>query len=135
MAHAKKTTAAKSKATVSQAAEKTPVTSAPATPEVTAEALAQGAAQAAPVAGTEAVANGETSPSESQVNSPSRGKAAPIGVKVVSLVEGFRRGGRGWSRAATTVLFDELSAEQLAAIKVEPQLSVTDVFELDGGEQ
>ncbi|MEW5903640.1 MAG: hypothetical protein AB1722_04760 [Pseudomonadota bacterium] len=46
---------------------------------------------------------------------------------VTSTREGFRRGGRAWSVAETTVKLSELSKEQIAQIKGESLLKVTEV--------
>jgi hypothetical protein len=52
---------------------------------------------------------------------------ATKGLKVVSAVEGFRRGGRAFGREATVVPLSELTNEQLDAIKGEPSLAVVEV--------
>lgn len=50
-------------------------------------------------------------------------------IAVTSEVEGFRRGGRAWSRQRAVIAADELTAGQLAAVRAEPLLHVVD---LDG---
>jgi len=47
-------------------------------------------------------------------------------LKVVSLRDGFRRGGRAWVKGETIVVLSELSKEQIAAIKAESELTVTE---------
>lgn len=59
-------------------------------------------------------------------------KQATKTVKVPALVvtsarEGFRRGGRAWSKKETTVKLSELSKEQIAQIKAESLLKVAEV--------
>ena len=39
--------------------------------------------------------------------------------------DGFRRGGRAWSREAVVVAADELTDEQLAALEADPNITVT----------
>jgi hypothetical protein len=56
------------------------------------------------------------------------GDKAPQAFEISSRAEGFRRAGRAWSKAPQTVLADELSAEQLAALQSEPMLVVVPVF-------
>lgn len=61
---------------------------------------------------------------------PSERKAPPVGewpeatLTVTAKREGFRRAGRAWSVAATTVPAAELSEEQRAALLAEPMLDV-----------
>lgn len=50
-------------------------------------------------------------------------------IQVVSAVDGFRRGGRAWSRTPTVVDTAELSAAQLEQLRAEPMLTVTEVAE------
>ena len=50
-------------------------------------------------------------------------------IAVTAEVDGFRRGGRAWSRQRTVIAADELTAAQLVAIRAEPLLHVVD---LDG---
>lgn len=44
---------------------------------------------------------------------------------VVSSVDGFRRAGRAWSKEATEVLAEDLTAEQVEALMREPKLQVS----------
>lgn len=53
-------------------------------------------------------------------------------LSVVSTREGFRRGGRAWSKEETVVKLSDLSDEQIAQIKGEALLTVTEV-EVDAG--
>lgn len=48
----------------------------------------------------------------------------PTHVTVVSQVEGFRRAGRAWGKAPTTVPVEDLSDDELAALLREPKLAV-----------
>ncbi|MBA4382759.1 MAG: hypothetical protein C0406_09360 [Sideroxydans sp.] len=48
-------------------------------------------------------------------------------LKVVSLADGFRRGGRAWVKGETIVALTEFSKEQIAAIKAESNLTVAEV--------
>jgi len=48
-------------------------------------------------------------------------------LSVVSSRDGFRRGGRAWSKEATVVKLSALSREQIAQIKGESLLKVTEV--------
>lgn len=54
-------------------------------------------------------------------------------LKVVSTIEGFRRGGLAWSTAVTVVKVSDLSEEQLEQIKGESRLIVVEV-EIDAGD-
>lgn len=47
-------------------------------------------------------------------------------LKVVSLRDGFRRGGRAWVKGETIVALSELSKGQIAALKAESELTVTE---------
>ncbi len=48
------------------------------------------------------------------------------GLRVSALVAGFRRAGRAWPAEATEVSADEFTKPQIAALKAEPGLRVTD---------
>lgn len=48
-------------------------------------------------------------------------------IRVSAKRAGFRRGGRDWPAEAITVPVSEFSKAQLAQIRAEPQLIVTDV--------
>ncbi len=52
-------------------------------------------------------------------------------LRVISKRDGFRRGGRAWSKEETTVKLSELSDEQVSQIKGESMLEVEEV-EIDG---
>jgi len=57
-------------------------------------------------------------------------KTKTVKVKALSVkssVDGFRRGGRAWGKDETTVKLSELTKEQIAQIKGESMLSVTEV--------
>ncbi len=45
-------------------------------------------------------------------------------IVVTSEVDGFRRGGRVWSRTPKTVLLAEIDAATVAALEAEPKLTV-----------
>jgi len=47
-------------------------------------------------------------------------------LSVVSSRDGFRRGGRAWAKGETVVVLSDLGKEQIAQIKGEALLSVTD---------
>jgi hypothetical protein len=47
-------------------------------------------------------------------------------LRVQSSIEGFRRAGRAWSREAETVPLAEFSEEQIAQLRAEKMLVVTD---------
>jgi len=47
-------------------------------------------------------------------------------LSVVSSRDGFRRGGRAWAKGETVVALSDLGKEQIAQIKGEALLSVTD---------
>lgn len=48
-------------------------------------------------------------------------------LSVTSSQDGFRRGGRAWSKAATVVKLSELTKEQIKQVKGETMLTVTEV--------
>lgn len=50
--------------------------------------------------------------------------ATPTHIIVTSTHEGFRRGGRAWSKTPTKVAIEELTQEQLDQINREPLLTV-----------
>lgn len=52
---------------------------------------------------------------------------------VVARTEGFRRAGRAWSTAPTTVPLDQLTEAAIEALKGEPMLSV--IYVGAGGEK
>lgn len=54
-------------------------------------------------------------------------KAKPNAIRVRSLPENFRRGGRHWTREAQTVPYSEFTNEQLASIRAEKLLDVQEV--------
>lgn len=55
-------------------------------------------------------------------------------IQVISAVDGFRRGGRAWSRTPAIVDTAEISAAQLAQLRAEPLLTVTEVAEAAEGD-
>ena len=55
------------------------------------------------------------------------------GIRVTSSVEGFRRGGRAWSKEAVSVPLTNFTKEQLAQIRAEQRLAVEDI-EIEAGE-
>lgn len=58
--------------------------------------------------------------------------SAPTAVSVIAQTEGFRRAGRVWSKAPTIVPIEDLSDDDLQALRREPKLSVA--FVADEGE-
>ncbi|HJW23763.1 MAG TPA: HI1506-related protein [Rhodocyclaceae bacterium] len=110
-------------------------------PEIIAETSAteaeKSASQAATQAetGNEAVSEAGNSPlpgEESQAvqHQPAEAGQGEADGPVVSHIiitakkEGFRRAGRAWSKTPTTVDMDELTAEQIDALVLEPMLDV-----------
>lgn len=92
------------------------------------------AVTAAAPTGTE-TAPGGASTSEPKAESKGGAKAAKVpGIRVVSRIDGFRRAGRGWSAAPTTVAVSEFNDEQLDLIRSEPNLIVVDVADISGQE-
>lgn len=55
-----------------------------------------------------------------------KAKTVP-GLRITAKRDGFRRAGRAWSAAATDVPARELTKEQIASLKSEPMLLVTDI--------
>lgn len=49
------------------------------------------------------------------------------GLRVRALVDGFRRGGRAWTAEAQDVAASEFTKAQIAALKDEARLVVTDI--------
>lgn len=49
------------------------------------------------------------------------------GIRVVAKVDGFRRAGRAWSKAGTDLPVTSLKKADLAALRAEPKLTVTDI--------
>ena len=71
---------------------------------------------------------------QDQVPTPSAAPPAPPAKKspvkalsVASRVEGFRRAGRAWSKSEITVALADLTDEQVAQLKAEPLLTVTEI--------
>ncbi len=60
-------------------------------------------------------------------NAPSAKKAPVKALSVKSKVNGFRRAGRAWSTEATEVVLADLTADQVAQLKAEPLLTVTEI--------
>ena len=94
--------------------------------ETAAAAQAQAAAgekSAAASGGEQAQATdaGDTKAS-TKADKKSTNKVAAL--KVSSLREGFRRGGRAWSKEAQIVKLSDLTKDQIAQIKSEPMLAV-----------
>ena len=60
------------------------------------------------------------------------------GIRVVAKADGFRRAGRAWSKAGTDLPAAGIKKADLAALRAEPMLTVTDieipVAELTAGE-
>lgn len=48
------------------------------------------------------------------------------GLRVIAAQDGFRRGGRAWSKEPTEVALTDLTKEQIAQLKAEPTLAVTE---------
>ena len=57
---------------------------------------------------------------------PPKGKTVP-GIRVVAKVDGFRRAGRAWSKAGTDLPLAGIKKADLAALRAEPKLTVTDI--------
>jgi hypothetical protein len=55
------------------------------------------------------------------------------GIRVVAKVDGFRRAGRAWPKAGTDLPASSLKKAELAALRAEPKLTVTDI-EIQAGE-
>lgn len=49
------------------------------------------------------------------------------GIRVVAKVDGFRRAGRAWSKEGTELPLASLKKPELAALRAEPKLTVTDI--------
>ena len=49
------------------------------------------------------------------------------GLRVVAARDGFRRAGRAWSKDATDVALANLTKDQIAQLKSEPLLAVSEV--------
>lgn len=90
---------------------------------VAADVSATGGTQVPPQAAASSAA--PTVSSELQSPPPGAGEAGHAELVIVSRREGFRRAGRAWSVAPTTVPAGELTAEQFAALIAEPMLTVT----------
>lgn len=61
---------------------------------------------------------------------PAAAKTKTVKVPALSVVcdrEGFRRAGRAWGKEATVVKLSELTKEQIAQIKGEALLTVTEI--------
>lgn len=107
----------------------TSATEAPVKPaDVLAAEAAQAASQATATEGpaNQPVGNVENLPpvGDDQVADAKLRDLVIESVTVTSEVEGFRRGGRAWSRTPITIPFDELSEEQIIALEKEPLLQV-----------
>jgi hypothetical protein len=73
---------------------------------------------------TKPAAKAETKPAaKAETKAPA--KKVPA-LKVSSLREGFRRGGRAWTKEAQVVKLSELTKDQIAQIKGEPMLAVVE---------
>lgn len=55
-----------------------------------------------------------------------KGKTAP-GLRIVARPDSFRRAGREFGREPQEILLDDLTKEQIAALKAEPELVVTEI--------
>lgn len=62
---------------------------------------------------------------EAKAPSPKKNQPVATALIVSSKVEGFRRAGRPWSKAAQTVSIDEFTTEQVEALLGESMLDVT----------
>ncbi len=56
------------------------------------------------------------------------------GIRVVAKADGFRRAGRAWSKAGTDLPLADLKKAEIAALRAEPRLTVTDIEILAGEE-
>lgn len=61
------------------------------------------------------------------------GKTAP-GLRVAAKTDGFRRCNRAWPKAGVDVPLSELKKADVAILRAEPQLTVTDI-EIPAGEE
>lgn len=59
-------------------------------------------------------------------NNPPKAKTVP-GIRVVAKADGFRRAGRAWSKAGTDMPLAGIKKADLAALRDEPRLTVTDI--------
>lgn len=96
-------------------------TSAPATPDKIADVMVKEAEKSAsqalrPDAGKQS--------SESPAVPPAGADIMADRLIVASKIEGFRRGGRAWSKASETVSMDLFNEQQLAALIEEPMLDI-----------
>ena len=78
------------------------------------------------------MAKNETQVKPTKVPEPPPAPAAPKaktipGIRVVAKAEGFRRAGRAWSKAGTDLPVASLKKGDLAALRAEPRLIVTDI--------
>lgn len=127
MATTKKTTTAKTATP--------PNKPAPASPGTNAEGKGTGAAPAAPASNPPAEGTGQPPSVTTQETPPTGGKGkADKDIVAKSLIvsakaENFRRSGRAWSKAETTVSIDEFTADQVEALLGEPMLNVLIVAE------
>ncbi|MEI7614094.1 MAG: hypothetical protein WCK63_14425 [Betaproteobacteria bacterium] len=110
---------------------------APAKSEIPAGETGKGAAPAALESNTQATGSAATQSDATKVTPPGGGSTpqpkskdgAVKSLMVSAKVEGFRRAGRAWSKASTTVSADEFSVDQLTALMSEPMLDVVAVEE------
>lgn len=108
-------------------------TSAPASPATSADVLATEGAQAPSQAITQAK-TGNSEQTETVLASPAGeggdmaatpgGWPRPTHIVVTATKDGFRRGGRAWSKEPTVVPIAEFTQEQLEALATEPMLFV-----------
>jgi hypothetical protein len=72
----------------------------------------------------------ETKPAAKTETKPAAKTETPAkkvpALKVSSLREGFRRGGRAWTKEAQVVKLSDLTKDQIAQIKGEPMLAVVE---------
>jgi hypothetical protein len=58
---------------------------------------------------------------------PTTSTGSTPGLEVTSKMDGFRRAGIAWTKTPTFVALSDLTDEQVAQIKNEPELTVTEV--------
>lgn len=60
---------------------------------------------------------------------PEASKPVAGALQITARRDGFRRAGRSWSRAATTIAIADLTQAEIDALRTEPMLDVVEVTE------
>ncbi len=127
-AEAKAKAAAEAKAKAAAEAKAKAAAEAKAKAEAEAKAKAEAEAKAKAEAEAKAKAEAEAKAKAAAEAAAGKGKTVKVpALSVVSSREGFRRGGRAWSKTATVVKLSELSGAQIAQIKGEAMLTVEEI--------